>query len=185
MPSKRNPRDWNRLFRKGAPRRGGPIRVMFTWLLLFLILGGVGFGAVYGLEASSELIEEREIAQLTAISIQNATTQAQNQTVVAQRTAQSQPPTPTPTIEAVANEPIGAGSISEIGPIRNAPDASEAAIIGQVCPGDRLVLLQETEGDGGPWFQVRVVETGENCSPQRVSIGSSGWLSVNQFTRDP
>jgi hypothetical protein len=63
------------------------------------------------------------------------------------------------------------------GNLRNAPQISDNTVMGQVCPGDRVVVLEEQQSGGVLWKRVRVETTSIDCHPQRVPVGTEGWLS--------
>jgi pimeloyl-ACP methyl ester carboxylesterase len=72
----------------------------------------------------------------------------------------------------VALEPVEHG-----GNLRNAPQISDNTVVGQVCPGDRVVVLEEQQSGGVLWKRVRVETTSIDCHSQRVPVGTEGWLS--------
>jgi len=49
-------------------------------------------------------------------------------------------------------------------------------VIGQVCPGDTLVLLEQQQGNQ-PWYHIRITTLAASCHPQRVAAETEGWLS--------
>jgi pimeloyl-ACP methyl ester carboxylesterase len=72
----------------------------------------------------------------------------------------------------VALEPVEHG-----GNLRSAPQLGDGTVLGQVCPGDRVVVLEEQQSGGVLWKRVRVETTSIDCHPQRVPVGTEGWLS--------
>jgi SH3-like domain-containing protein len=45
-------------------------------------------------------------------------------------------------------------------------------VIGQVCPGDKVEIMEESD----VWLKVLVQETTANCVEERVSSGTMGWI---------
>lgn len=175
MPPRANPRDWERYFGPGAPRRGGPIRALANLLIagtaLALLVGGGFFAVRFGLERA------RASASATAGAIETS-----NAAVRATRTARalttegaSVPPisdTPATTI-------IGRGTVLARGNLRSEPRIAPETVIGQICPGDGVEFLeQRTTANDATWYRVRITTIGEACTPQRVSAGSQGWASA-------
>ncbi|HEY0739042.1 MAG TPA: SH3 domain-containing protein, partial [Herpetosiphonaceae bacterium] len=63
------------------------------------------------------------------------------------------------------------------GNLRQSPAVNATNIIGQVCPGDHIAILDRPEQPR--WKAVRVEVTGPNCDPQRVPAGTEGWVSTS------
>ncbi len=174
MPPRANPRDWERYFGPGAPRRGGPIRALANLLIagtaLALLVGSGFFAVRFGLERA------RASASATASAIETS-----NAAVLATRTARALtteeagvPPisgTPASTI-------IGRGTVLAGGNLRSEPRIAPETVIGQICPGDGVEFLEQRTTDGATWYRVRITAIGEACTPQRVSAGSQGWASA-------
>ncbi len=172
MPPRARPQDWERYFGPGAPRRGGPLRALANLLIagtaLTLLVGGGLVAVRFGLERA------RVSAGATASAIETS-----NAAVLATRTARAlasaTPPlssTPVPAI-------IGRGSVLAGGNLRSEPRIATETVIGQICPGDAIEFLeQRTAADGATWYRIRVIASGGECSPQRVSVGSLGWASA-------
>jgi hypothetical protein len=180
VPAKVNPQDWDRLFRAGAPRRGGPLRVLANVLIFGTVLGLLAAGAFYGLRFGSEQIEQSALATQAAIETQNVLTLATRtsralETVTAEAIAAA---TPTAAPEVI----LGNGSVVAGGNLRNAPSLAPETIIGQICPGDQVVFLEQREVEASLWYRIRVVQTGPNCAAQQVTVGSSGWASNTLLT---
>lgn len=93
----------------------------------------------------------------------------------------STPPEPgeAPPTEAA---PVDASSANAIvtngGNLRSEPRVVPETVLGQVCPGDRLEVLQPQ----GNWARVRVVTTAGDCVATRSPIGAEGWLSTSLFS---
>ncbi|MCX7791475.1 MAG: SH3 domain-containing protein, partial [Chloroflexaceae bacterium] len=175
MPPRANPRDWERYFGPGAPRRGGPLRALANLLIagtaLALLVGGGFFAVRFGLERA------RASASATAIAVETS-----NAAVLATRTARAlatagasaAPVSGTPTTAI-----IGRGTVLVGGNLRREPRIAPETIIGQICPGDAVEFLeQRATDDGSTWYRVRITASGGACSPQRVSVGSQGWACL-------
>lgn len=184
MPLRPDPRDWDRLFRQGAPRRGGPLRALVNLLLIGAVLGLLGFGTTFALGrlevARQQTIEEVQTGTANAIRIYTArTAESQRETEEATAQAAALPtatPAPPPT--------IGRGSVLNGGNLRNQPVVQPETVIGQVCPGDTVDFLEQTTtADGSRWYRIRITATGPDCSPQRVTLGSSGWASATLLSQ--
>src|SRR5262249_52277771 len=63
------------------------------------------------------------------------------------------------------------------GNIRQTATVTPSNVIGQVCPGDRVALLDRPARPG--WAAVRVAVTGPDCDPKRVPAGAEGWVSTS------
>ncbi len=175
MPPRIDPRDWDRYFRPGAPRRGGPLRALANVLLvgaaIGLLVGGGFFALRFGLEraqagavATAHAIETSNAAFIVTSTARALASAATNTAIVA-----------TPTPPAV----LGRGQVLSGGNLRSEPRVAAETVIGQICAGDRVEFLeQSTAADGSLWYRIRVIEVAANCSPQRVSLGSRGWASA-------
>ncbi len=65
------------------------------------------------------------------------------------------------------------------GNIRSAPDLADTAVMGQVCPGDVVSVLEQQQVGAVLWYYVRV-EVGEgacDAAAQPVPEGTEGWIS--------
>lgn len=69
-------------------------------------------------------------------------------------------------------------TINNGGNIRSAPQVTPQTVIGQVCPGDQVTIL-ETEG---PWARINVVTTAVDCIAERVAATTEGWVSTSLIT---
>lgn len=179
MPPKVDPRDWDRYFRPGAPRRGGPLRALANVLLIGIVVALVGGGAFFGLRFGLDRIRTSNAATAAAIQTSNAV-------VIATRTARALDSTATAAALAAAPTPtltpepalIGRGSVIAGGNLRSQPVISPETVIGQICAGDQVDFLeQSTDADGALWYRIRVTAVADACTPQRVTLGSLGWAS--------
>jgi hypothetical protein len=180
MPPRADPRDWDRLFRPGAPQRGGPLRALANLLIIGTTIGLLVGGAFFALRFGFERTRISNATTATAAII--ATAQAETTaTAAVARTATAaaalaaatptSAPTPTPAI-------IGRGNVIGGGNLRREPVVSPETVIGQICPGDQVEFLEErAPGDGTRWFRITITQVADNCSPQRVTLGSQGWAS--------
>lgn len=182
MPPKADPRDWDRLFRPGAPRRGGPLRALANLLIVGAVLGLLGGGGLFALRFGLERARESAADQAIAIETSNArvittrTARALASTATAAALAAATPTVATPTL-------IGRGSVLAGGNLRSEPVVAPETVIGQICAGDQVDFLeQSTIADGNLWYRIRITQVGANCNPQRVTIGSLGWASSTLLT---
>ncbi|NJM05097.1 SH3 domain-containing protein [Candidatus Gracilibacteria bacterium] len=176
MPAKIKPSDWDRLLAPGAPQRAGPRRAFATVLITLIVLAVVGFGLTYalsyGIERNRTLQEERD-----------ATTIASNATEIVRRTAQAIGAAETAAVQPTATSApatealLGSSNVLAAGNLRSEPLLAPETIIGQICVGDQLAVLEERAIDAALWYRVRITQSGPNCSPQHVTTGSSGWAS--------
>jgi hypothetical protein len=61
------------------------------------------------------------------------------------------------------------------GNLRQTPQVTAANIIGQVCPGDQVALLDRPASRG--WAAVRIAVSAPDCDPKHVPAGTEGWVS--------
>ena len=192
MPPKVDPRDWDRLFRPNAPRRGGPLRALANLLFvgagIGIFVGGTFFALRYGLERT----RDNNIATTQAIETNNAIVSATNtaralaaastrtaaairaSTVVTATTATQSATTTTPTAVVAI---IGRSKVLTGGNLRKSTVVSPATVIGQVCPGDSVDVLEQTMVGAARWYRLRVTQIVDVCTPQRVPVNSLGWIS--------
>lgn len=178
MPPKADPRDWDRLFRPGAPRRGGPLRALANVLLVGTVVLLLGGGVFFGLRFGLDRIRASNAATAQAVATSNAN-------VIAARTARALEATATAGVAAAATPtvlatpaPLGRGSVIAGGNLRNQPLVSAETVIGQICAGDLVDFLeQSTAADGSLWYRIRITQVAGDCTPQRVTLGSLGWAS--------
>lgn len=175
MPPRAKPRDWERYFGPGAPRRGGPLRALANLLIagtaLALLVGGGFFAVRFGLERA------RVSASATVSAVETS-----NAAVLATRTAHAlitATAEATPISGTPASAMIGRGTVLAGGNLRSEPRIAPETVIGQICPGDGVEFLeQRTTTDGSTWYRIRVTASSGVCTPQRVSVGSLGWASA-------
>jgi hypothetical protein len=67
--------------------------------------------------------------------------------------------------------------IAQGGNIRSEPSLANDTIIGQVCPGDGIEVLEERTVDGTRWYRIRVTSLAADCVPQHVAEDTEGWVS--------
>lgn len=178
MPPKADPRDWDKLFRPGAPRRGGPLRALANLLFIGIAVGLLGGGAFFGLRFGLDQVRANNANTAQAVATSNAR-------IITTRTARALEATATsiavvvvtPTAPA-ALTPIGRGSVVAGGNLRSQPVLGDNTVIGQICAGDQVDFLeQNTAADGALWYRIRITQVAADCSAQRVTLGSLGWAS--------
>jgi hypothetical protein len=176
MPAKIKTSDWDRLLAPGAPQRAGPRRAFANVLITLIVLAVVGFGLTYalnyGIERNSRLQEEA-----AATTIASNATEGTLRTARAISVAETAAAQPTATVAVVAEQLLGSSSVLAAGNLRSEPLLAPETIIGQICTGDQLAVLEERTVDAALWYRVRITQSGPNCSPQQVTTGSSGWAS--------
>ncbi|WP_129629209.1 SH3 domain-containing protein [Candidatus Oscillochloris fontis] len=180
MPPKIDPRDWDRHFRPGAPRRGGPLQTLANILLIMLalgILGGAGFFAWnYGRE------QAQETAAAASRRVETTTAAA-----IATRTARAATPTIAPTLAAIAETPalpaepiLGRATVINGGNLRSEPRVAPETVVGQVCVNDQVEVLEEqTLANGARWYRLRVISAPNPCVAERAAVGVVGWVSAS------
>ncbi|MEF3275432.1 MAG: SH3 domain-containing protein [Chloroflexus sp.] len=181
MPPKMDPLDWERLFER-RQRRRGPLAVLLIAVIMgMLVLGGIGLTPflINQIEAS------RVVARQTQLALQTREARATAQQAATQRAIQTATAMPTPTATVTTlptNTPepiIGRAQVIRGGNIRSEPRIAPETVIGQVCIGDRVELLEERQIDrNNRWYRLRVTETSTTCDPTRVSVGTQGWVST-------
>lgn len=175
MPAKINPRDWDRLFRPGAPRRGGPLRALANVLIALLVIGIIGGGAIFGLQYGVRQRQASATAQAEQVATGNAATFATRtaRALSQASSASTAAPTGVPTAAAI----LGNGSVLAAGNLRSEPRVATDTVLGQICISDAIAFLEQQTVDGGVWYRIRVTQTAADCTPQRVPAGTEGWAS--------
>jgi len=177
VPPPINPNDWDRLFRSGAPRRGGPLRALANLLLICAAVGLVGGGAFFALRFGFTRAQQSAAQTAALISTSNAEVLAGRTATALAATAATPVPTAEATPTLAVAQPIGRSSVLNGGNLRSEPLLADTTVIGQICAGDQLDVLEQREVDGSLWYRIRVTEVGANCTAQRVTIGSLGWAN--------
>lgn len=183
MPPKIDPRDWDRHFRAGATRRGGPLRAVANLLLFGVTLAILGGATFFAWNFGRERARENAAANARMVETSNAA-------VIATRTSRALAtseavPTVAPATPTVAPEAaIGRGSVIGGGNLRSEPVVAPETVIGQVCAGDQVDFLeQRTAADGALWYRIRLTVAAGGCNPQRVTVGSIGWASATLLSQ--
>jgi hypothetical protein len=84
-------------------------------------------------------------------------------------------PTPTPT---TTPTPFATALVSEErSNMRTAPRIANETYVGVACTGDRAQVFEERQVQELLWYRVRITETGEDCSPERVEPDTEGWIA--------
>ncbi len=176
MPARINPRDWDRLFRQGAPQRGGPLRALANILIFGVVIALLGGGLIFGLRFASE-----RSRAITATEIAQATIAAE--TAFAVRTADALSAATataaiatTPTADVLAGV-VGVGQVVQAGNLRRDTQLVPETVLGQICIGDAVAFLDERIVANITWYRIRVTSTSANCDPTRVAVGTEGWAS--------
>jgi hypothetical protein len=63
------------------------------------------------------------------------------------------------------------------GNLRSEPALAPETVIGQVCPGDLVVVQEERQVGDIRWNRVVVDQVGSTCHANRVPAGTEGWIS--------
>jgi hypothetical protein len=63
------------------------------------------------------------------------------------------------------------------GNLRSAPRIAADTVIGQICPDDQVTVLSSQSLGAAIWKRIRVISTAKACHPERVPIGTEGWLN--------
>ena len=71
------------------------------------------------------------------------------------------------------------GIVVNGGNLRKEPNISPLTVIGQLCPGDEFVILEQTTRSTSIWYRVYVSKIKQNCDPNRVQISTQGWFNSN------
>ncbi|NTV63930.1 MAG: SH3 domain-containing protein [Oscillochloris sp.] len=177
MPPKADPRDWDRYFRPGAPRRGGPLRALANIVLICLTLGILGGAGIFAWSFGRERARESANAHESEVQTSNAGVIATRtakalETATAQAALQAATPTAEPT--------LGWGQVIKSGNVRKEPLVSDETVLGQICEGDKVDVLEErTLDDGARWYRLRVNTIAENCTTSRASVGLIGWSNAS------
>lgn len=180
MPPKTDPRDWNRLFER-RQRRRGPLSALITAIVIGMIIVGLIGITPFVID---QLETNRAIARQTQIALQTREARATAQQAATQSAILTVTATPAPTATATPmpapESIIGRARVINGGNIRREPRIAAETVIGQVCVGDQVVLLEEQMTNGANrWYRLRVVETVGNCVPERVSAGTEGWVNAS------
>ncbi len=81
--------------------------------------------------------------------------------------------TPTLPAGAPADPALPRAVVAHGGNFRSEPRIADETVIGQLCPGDTVVLLE----DADPWVYLRLEQPGAPCVETHASAGTEGWLS--------
>lgn len=194
MPARVNPRDWDRLFKPGAPRRGGPLRAFANLLILAVVLTLLGGGAFFGLQyigeqgqrtqAANEAKRATNLAQST-ITLATRTAEVATGTARAIETMTARPTrtqrktptaaTPLPPLPAQ----IGGGRVVQAGNLRSEPRFDPATVVAQLCINDEVSLLEKRSIGTAVWYHLQVKKIGDTCVANRAAVGTEGWVSAS------
>lgn len=88
------------------------------------------------------------------------------------------PASPSPTSSPPSPVPYQmTGVVTNGGNLRIEPRIVPETVLAQVCPGDRLAVLEQEMVADHLWLRVRVEATRRSCVPDRAAVGSEGWVS--------
>jgi len=199
VPPKADPRDWDRHFRPGAPRRSGPLRALANIILMCVALGILGGATVVAWNyreraresaaANASMVETSNAAEIISRTARSLTATAAWATSAAAVPTRGTPTSGTPTsgtpTRTASPEPmIGRSSVTNGGNLRREPVVSAATVMGQVCVGDKATVLEERKlASGARWYRIRITDAPSACVPDRVAVGSVGWLSASLLTK--
>jgi hypothetical protein len=144
MPRKPHPSDWDYFFGKRPARRQGPIALFVTLTLMLTFTVMLLVGARFGL---NEYDEYQANQALTATPLWAQYYERQTATALADRPAAT--PQPTPTAPTITTTVVGGGNL------RSEPRLAADTIIGQVTPGESVVVLEVRDDTGVTWYRVR------------------------------
>ncbi|NJP07801.1 MAG: hypothetical protein HC837_20365 [Chloroflexaceae bacterium] len=82
-----------------------------------------------------------------------------------------------PPAAVAANDQWTDGVITNGGNLRLEPYLVAETVIAQVCPGDRVTVLERQVLDNHTWLRVRVNRTVADCVADHVATATEGWLS--------
>lgn len=122
------------------------------------------------LTASDSLSPTRTLTPTQATAPQTMTT-----TTIPTTTPAISPPPDAPIDATIDDVPVG--YVNNGGNFRDGRGVDTAAI-GQVCPGDRLALLEEASG----WYRAMPRKLMADCVPNHITTGTAGWLSSDLVT---
>lgn len=177
MPPRLDPRDWDRLFSPHVHRRGGILRALANLLMVGVVIALLFGGAFLGLRLRDAQIEAR-IATVTAAV-------ATNEVLIVLRSTQEARDA-TATVEALTlpspapapADSLGRGTVIAGGNLRSEPLVVPETVLGQICIGDEVEFLQVQDlADGVRWYQIRLISTTADCTPERVPVATVGWAS--------
>ncbi len=183
MPPINDPQDWDRFFRLDAPRRGGPLRALANLLIIGVVLTLVLGGGYFVFTAGLQRIRTSAALTAEAVATQNVAIPATRTAVSISRTATSAvllgTVGPISTATPVTSL-LGRSSVLSGGNLRREPVLDEATVIGQICPGDQVDVLEEQiMGDGSRWYRIRLTALGPACVPTHVGLAASGWANAS------
>lgn len=76
------------------------------------------------------------------------------------------------------NPPPALADVVQDGNLRSEPRLADETVLGQVCPGDVLRVLEVFVDEDVQWLRVQVqVQGGDVCSDTRAAVDSTGWVS--------
>lgn len=185
MPSKIDPNDWDRLFAPGAPKRGGPLRVIGTTLVGLTLLAAIAVGATLAIGYRDRQMSAAASAAtayaVTAGPGLTATTAAfaaaedrRSTTATAAALGILATPSPVPG--------IGSGIIARNGNLRSEPRIAPETVRGLVWVGDTVTILERQAVGEQTWYRIKIVIPAPNRAAEGAAEGSEGWVSATLLT---
>lgn len=165
------------------------VRGLFTVGLCTLVLVSGMYGSYYGLQAGvqsfvNEIPNIFNDADTITESTPSALDAVQATQAVPTKLATTVPATLAPISTLTVNTPkptpsamLVLGTIVNGGNLRIKPQIDASTVIGQVCPGDTVAILEQTSIRTQAWYRIQVTALAGNCDPQRIAIHQEGWLS--------
>ncbi len=180
MPARVDAKDWNRHFRKGARRRGGPLQalanVLIIGIVLVLLVGGAVFAVQYSAAQNRAAQATQQAQATTTAGVIFATRTARVEAPLATETALAEVAAATAT--AISAQPtIGTGSVIAAGNLRSEPRIAPETVMGQICIGDEVMFLEEQLVSEDLWYRIQITGIAVDCTPERVAIDTIGWAS--------
>jgi hypothetical protein len=180
MPTKIDPKDWDRLFAPNAPKRGGPLRIFITLVLLGAVLGGLTYGTLYAIDVRTRQVNDL-IATATSIAETAIPAQTASALMVTQ-TAQTLSKNRTATAIARAtpvDRVIGTGTVNRGGNLRSEPRIAADTLLGLIWPGDQIEFLEPREVGDQLWYRIRIVQLAPDRGGAGVPAKTEGWAAAS------
>jgi hypothetical protein len=156
-------------------------------MLICVALGILGGAALFAWNYGRERARQSAAANASLVETSNAAviaTQTARAQLAAIATATSAAVAPNATPTAPPEAVVGRGSVTNGGNLRREPVVAPETVVGQVCVGDKVDVLEERAlADGARWYRIRITEAAGACTAQRVTVGSVGWASATLLTK--
>ena len=119
---------------------------------------------------------ETATSTTTSVSTQATWSTSRPRPTTVQTVKPSAIPTITPRNELVS-------IVTNGGNLRTEPKTTHDTVIGQVCPGDEVTLLEKDQIDSTAWYHVQLRRQSLDCDPNRVKVGTTGWISKSLLSK--